>query len=543
MFDIDKIDSSFPMEDFRKGQREAIVRICENFNSGKKYVILEAPTGSGKSAIGFTLSQLAKTTYYLTPQKILQDQYIKEFGQNGRYVDVHEPFIDLKGRNAYRCDFWDKALKDESLELTKEQRERYAKLSIEGHRCDAGECRRKGKGFLEYCKNENSTFCKYYARLDLINIARNSLMNFHSFFYNGQNISGDRSLIIVDEAHSIENAFMGIIELKISDHNMTKYFTIPQFETPKEYLNYFDEIGFRVTINELRRQADLLGDYKKADEMTSLVHKFDAFVKYPDNWITLYEEKAGSHIVTLKPVFIDNYVNDYVFNRADHILLMSATILSKSVICESLGISDNEVASLRLGSTFPVKNRPIYYTPIGSMSYNKKADTFPALIKKVNEICKKYATDRGIIHTHTFEIAEILYKNCDEDVRKRFIYQKNFKDRSLAIDAHHRTHGAILLAPAMHEGLDLYDDLGRFQIICKMPYPSKADPQIAMRMEISNKYYDWCAACKLIQSIGRIVRHENDYGDTYILDSGFEHFLDGDGGSLIPKWVLDAIII
>jgi Rad3-related DNA helicase len=324
---------------------------------------------------------------------------------------------------------------------------------------------------------------------------------------------------------------------------MTKYFTIPQLETPKEYLNYFNDIGFRSIISDLRRQFDLLGDYKKADEMTSLTHKFDAFVKYPDNWITLYEEKAGSHVVTLKPVFIDNYVNDYVFNRASHILLMSATILSKTVICESLGISDNEVASLRLGSTFPTKNRPIYYTPVGSMSFHKKADTFPALIKKVNEICQKYTTDRGIIHTHTFEIADILYKHCDDNVKNRFIYQKNYKDRSLAISAHCNTKGAILLAPAMHEGLDLYDDLGRFQIVCKIPYPSKSDPQIAMRIEISKKYYDWCAACKLIQSIGRIVRHENDYGDTYILDSGFEHFLDSEGGSLIPKWVLDAIII
>jgi Rad3-related DNA helicase len=93
----------------------------------------------------------------------------------------------------------------------------------------------------------------------------------------------------------------------------------------------------------------------------------------------------------------------------------------------------------------------------------------------------------------------------------------------------------------MHEGLDLKDDLGRFQIICKVPYPSIKDPQIAKRKEESSDYYAWLTATKLVQQYGRIVRHVDDYGITYILDSDFKFFAYHNG-EMLPDWFTEAII-
>jgi hypothetical protein len=100
---------------------------------------------------------------------------------------------------------------------------------------------------------------------------------------------------------------------------------------------------------------------------------------------------------------------------------------------------------------------------------------------------------------------------------------------------------AVILAPAMHEGLDLKDDLGRFQIICKVPYPSKGDPQVSARMELAPKYYDHRTMTKLIQSCGRIIRHENDHGKTYVLDEDFKRFM-GRNSKMVPKWFAKSIV-
>src|SRR4030042_5679638 len=61
--------------------------------SSKKFVMLDAPTGSGKSIIGMVLSRLLKKSIYCCTTKILQDQLTKDF-----------PDIPiLKGRSNYPC--------------------------------------------------------------------------------------------------------------------------------------------------------------------------------------------------------------------------------------------------------------------------------------------------------------------------------------------------------------------------------------------------------------------------------------------------------
>ena len=91
------IDDCFPFERYRKNQREVIEEIRKAFKK-YKYVILEAPTGSGKSAIALTLAQLYKRlgrkTHILTIQKLLQDQYANDFA-NKLYV--------MKGKSNYIC--------------------------------------------------------------------------------------------------------------------------------------------------------------------------------------------------------------------------------------------------------------------------------------------------------------------------------------------------------------------------------------------------------------------------------------------------------
>jgi Rad3-related DNA helicase len=98
---------------------------------------------------------------------------------------------------------------------------------------------------------------------------------------------------------------------------------------------------------------------------------------------------------------------------------------------------------------------------------------------------------------------------------------------------------SVLISPSMTEGLDLRDDLSRFQVICKVPYPF-LDPYTRKRMEIDDKWYQLKTALTLVQATGRSVRSATDYANTYILDSAFEQFLLRNA-DILPNWWKDAI--
>ena len=89
--------------------------------------------------------------------------------------------------------------------------------------------------------------------------------------------------------------------------------------------------------------------------------------------------------------------------------------------------------------------------------------------------------------------------------------------------------------------MDLKDDLSRFQIIVKVPYPDLTDRKIAAMKERDQKWYTWNTVLRLIQAYGRSVRSKDDYATTYVLDSSIS-FLLKNAQELMPKWFTEAII-
>ena len=98
----------FPFKEIRDQQREAIEFALKAFDDGKRFVIIEAGTGVGKSAIGVTISRALideltcddsykSGAYFLTTQKLLQDQYLADFGgKNGKMTSI-------KSSSNYQC--------------------------------------------------------------------------------------------------------------------------------------------------------------------------------------------------------------------------------------------------------------------------------------------------------------------------------------------------------------------------------------------------------------------------------------------------------
>ena len=73
------IIENFPFEEPRLGQLDIIQDINDAIRKGFKYIVLEAGTGTGKSAIATTLAKMYESAYILTMTKQLQSQYSDEF--------------------------------------------------------------------------------------------------------------------------------------------------------------------------------------------------------------------------------------------------------------------------------------------------------------------------------------------------------------------------------------------------------------------------------------------------------------------------------
>ncbi len=530
------------MEKPRKGQFKAIKFALDAFEAGKKFVVLEAPTGAGKSAVAMTVAKFFKSTYYLTIQKMLQDQLCADFGEQGSAESL---MVDLKGRNAYPCTY--------QLDPSMHSEKAIQKWKLSGpHNCADGHCIKKGKSFYPHCTNNG--LCPYLVQVEKAVASKMCLMNFSSFLFQTtftQRFAG-RELMILDEGHNIESQLMNFITLSISDYGLGGL-RLPKYHSPEEYAEWFIDHNIIELLESCLVEAKQSEDTRRADELTRQIKRLKHFLSEMSSdtarpWVAEFSKMRNEYNsrVTLKPVFIDEYAHKHIFEWADHILIMSATILDVNVMARSLKINKSQVAAMRLGCNFPVEKRPIYFKPAAKVTGGKKnmPAWAPALTAAVTKICEDRESQRGIIHTHNFYIAEMLINSCSTDVKKRLLYQKEFdNDKSEMLAYHTKTPNTILIAPAMHEGIDLAGDLSRFQIVCKVPFPNQFDDkQLAARMEIDPQFYTWLTALKLVQSVGRSVRSETDWADTFILDRSFEWWHKRNL-KMLPAWFKEALVL
>ena len=531
-----EILEKFPLPQPRSGQIETIKFILDSFKKDKRVVIIEAPCGAGKSPVAVAVARFYQEAYYLTIQKFLMNQLCDDFGELGK---LGHYMVDLKGRNAYECTYKLSSLTHTHQEILKWE-------AAAPHSCADGYCRKKGESSISTCLKAQS--CPYFRQVQKAVDTPICLMNFASFLHQTGYTErfSPRNLMILDEGHNIESQLLNFVALIVSDTDFNGL-KLPEFQTPFEYSEWFKQYNVLDILTKRRNAAKIAENPEEVDEIQSQISKIERFIdemqEHADKWVVEYETSRNTHKATFKPIFIDRYAHSLLFSFSSNILIMSATILNVGVITRSLGLDPSQVASKRLGSTFLVEKRPIYYRPAAKIvGGDKNAPVWgPKLVAAVDVITNKYSGMKGIIHTHNFTIAEILMDQCKD--ANRFLFQKHFRNKAEMLKVHAEMKDSILVAPAMHEGLDLMDDLSRFQIICKLPFPNfHADKQLAARMEIDPQYYDWLTALKLVQSAGRSVRTPEDWADTYILDESFSWWYKRNR-AMLPSWFIEAVII
>jgi len=513
----------FPHEEIRPQQEIAIDFLNKTFKEEKKkFCVIEAGTGVGKSALGLYAANLLANNfsekeagaYFLTTQKILQDQYVKDYSSQNLF--------SLKSSSNYQCKYYKGNSCGESLRLLKTAD--------------------KNSQFFKCC----TINCIYKKEKENFINNRKGVTNFSYFLaetvYAGQ--LKPRNLLVIDEAHNTADELSKFIEVTISERFCrSQKINFPESFTQLQAFTWIKKTYYPHISSRLKHMQKFLEQHvglkEKLKDLQSVSKNFDLLDKHvckvkrfigryeKENWVFSLIEARGRSMRKLefKPIDVSKYAHEYLFDRADHVLFMSATILDKKAFCQLLGIDAENCNYLSLPSPFPIENKPIIPVGIGRMSAQHIDNSLPKLAKAVESIIEEHKNQKGIIHCHSYKIAHFLRKNIRKG-KSRLIYHTS-EDRDEALERHkNSTKPTILLSPSMTEGVDLKDDLSRFQIICKVPYPYLGDKLIRKKMNKWKWWYPLQTSKTIIQSVGRSVRSKDDYATTYILDDDWQKFFN-----------------
>jgi Rad3-related DNA helicase len=117
------------------------------------------------------------------------------------------------------------------------------------------------------------------------------------------------------------------------------------------------------------------------------------------------------------------------------------------------------------------------------------------------------------------------------------------KYKNTVLEEHKRdeSYNSVLISPALGTGVDLPDELSRFQIIVKTPYlDSENDKRIKKIFEIQPDRYFLKSVFTFVQNAGRSIRSKTDYAETFVLDTRIHQLLNYQRNQL-PKWFLESI--
>ena len=534
----------------RKEQKEAIEFIDREYKSNpiNKFFLLNLPVGVGKSHLALMIADWYRKNVnkvskidIITNSKILQDQY----------SNTYQSICDLKGKENYEC-------------------ESYSSSCAQG-----GEFNRLNKTSCESCPYTS-------ARESFIS-GGVSLTNFYLFIlyaiYNPKLMeSREASVLIVDECHDFDDVMSDFITIKITENVIKRFKFSNEYDLLKrlksvttiadyvEFLRYLNgeilstieamEGGMATQPRNVKSdKRDLkiskLLKTKNPDvkimqlvtDMRQYQLKIELFLKEykenPNNWVleTGYNEKLRQKELSLEPIWAYDYLDKYVFSKYDMVFLMSGTILNKSLFCQLNGLDVNKAVYYSISSPFNVKNRPIFYMPLGKMSFKNKEETFQRYIPYIKKLLDKYKNKKGIIHTNSFELAKWIQEKI-KDSRLVFHDSSN-KDEILKMhkDSDQPT---VIVSPSMDTGVSFDNDDARFQIIAKVPYPSLASQKNKLRQKNNPDWYSWKTCAGIIQMTGRPVRSHLDYADTIIIDGSFGDVMKH-SSQFLPDWIQEAI--
>lgn len=495
---------------FRQIQIDGLQWFEENYDKYDVF-IFDVPVAGGKSLIATTIARWLQskhvTSALITPTKILQDQYLRDF----------EEITVLKGQSTYSCRLGDgKTCADTKKNM--------------------GSCCTDGPGTI---------VCPYLAARMDAQEAEVALFNFHSYYANAMY----KNTLIADEAH---NAI----------HWLFDFYTLKLWKCEVGYDDDMELSGASIsgliakaisslTMDLVTLEAQDAGDSAK-EALEKEIERFgyirDTIGQFKNELLIEKERgfyhgakkelrKTEQEYIYVKPLKVDKIGSGTLWPRSvEKLILLSATIFPDDA--ETLGLNTRRVGRYVAPYAIPAAHRPFIVWPVASMASRNRPASIPKIADAVKAVTDKHKDVKGIVHC-TYEMAKFLQARFGSDPRFMFHDQRNKREQYEKYLAAKKP--VVLIASGMAEGIDLAFDAGRFQIITQLMRPylgDKVNKYFAMNKP---RFYNLEGVRAVMQQTGRICRDPTDVGYTYMLDSEFYPFY-AQTHDMWPQGFKDAIL-
>lgn len=518
----------------RAGQVKCIDQTLDYFRTDGKFVIINAPTGSGKSFISTALARVADEPsvkykdailsyrafdpregidlsdeppcgcFVLTTTKTLQDQYLETFDYG----------YTLKGKSNYQCTVDPEAAVD------------FAPCVITPK-------------LKKECWAKNS--CPYYRSRNNVLVNELSFLNYSMFFHLPDGVKR-RTILVCDEASEIEEELVKAFSINVTYKHLDtvgiEYDKLEDETVAKEW--FTDLFGvvkarYEEVMTDCAKRKDLTQkDTIKLRYLTQLQKSLEKVINYWGH-VEYVIEKDDKTVLAI-PLKVD-YLANQLFDYADKVVMMSATIIDHANFAKTLGIKDYKY--IEVESTFDSKKSPIFCSDKYPLTYNTMQSNLPKVVELAKTVIDKHKDEKGIVHTFTFVITEALKRKVNG---KRFLYrEEGVTNEAILLEHSLRPDPTVLISPSMAFGVDLKDDASRWQIVMKMPYPSLASKRIKKLAELDRRWYIRKMLTTFVQMCGRSTRSEDDHSVTYVLDAGVINIMQRHS-DILPKYFVQRFM-
>lgn len=523
--------SHFPHPVPNPGQLEAVVEIVKAFKNGKKHVVVQAPTGIGKSDIATTVHRVMQSigteryrTTIITATKSLQDQYT----ENDKRI------YDLRGRTNYDCPINQGPYNSGSCRTARRRKECSGKAE-----CPYLQARTRWCDVEDLRLTNNSFQIEAPGQLVMMPERR-------------------ANLIIADECHELDDA---MLEHTKVDMRANEFRNLGHGieEAVLEFNSLFTMVapGVAVQITPVMREKLLefgrrvvaaLDHYEakfKANQgdmvmlgeaLEVLEHNMEKAALFLTDTVALWiveQCDPDARTLVLKPIEARQVADYALFRKADKFLHLSATICGFGEYAAALGIKPEEVHFLDVPNPIEAKRRMVYAT--GSVKVSGRDIDYDALTTAIDTILDMHPEENGLIHTVSYMLANEVYKRSRHKARMFMT-----KDRNEMVGELRTRKNVVVLSPSIEKGFDAKGDMARFQIVAKVPYPHLGDSLVKYNASNTPGWYPRKTTLRVVQACGRVTRGVNDYGVTYVIDSNFKRLYEGNP-QLFPEWFKESV--
>ena len=261
-----------------------------------------------------------------------------------------------------------------------------------------------------------------------------------------------------------------------------------------------------------------------------------------DNYVfDLKEDKFSNTIeIAFTPIRVGPLCNKYLYAFGKKRLFMSGTIYSPTTYCSFVGLDPAKTKFIQIPSTVPAENRPIYLKPEYQVdtSFAKWDENFVEIVEKIKKVFGVFKDAKGLIHAPSYKNGLELFAALKDTGRVMIHTPANLEEK---LEEFYSSKGnMVFISPSCQQGVDMKYDRARFQILVRVPYPNTSDAFVNKMREDNFGWYNYQALVIFGQQLGRVVRADDDFGATILLDSRFSKFLTSNRTQL-PGWLMSSI--